>query len=63
MVIKKWSGGARLRSVIIMAVMTKPMNRAFVVAEDKSEEFKKVKKSSKLDEILKRVKALNIKSE
>lgn len=43
--------------------MAKPVNRAFIIAEEKSDEFKKVKKSSKLDEILKKVKALNIKSE
>ncbi|HGD0580607.1 TPA: hypothetical protein ACH354_002270 [Clostridium perfringens] len=37
-------------------------NRAFMVLEDKSEEFNRLKKSSKLDKILERAKDLNIKS-
>lgn len=38
-------------------------NRAFIVSEGKSEDFNKIKRSSKLDSILEKAKKLNIKSE
>ncbi len=49
------------RRGITMAVLAKPINRAFIIAEDKSEKFKNEKRSSKLDEILRKAKMINIK--
>lgn len=43
--------------------MKKPINRAFIIAEDKSEKFKNEKKSSKLDEILRKAKMIKLKNE
>lgn len=42
-----------------MAVLAKPINRAFVIAESKSNDFKRKKRSNKLDEILSKAKLLN----
>ncbi|XZM13940.1 hypothetical protein ACSXAR_06775 [Clostridium perfringens] len=39
MLIKKWSGRAKLRSVIIMAVMTKEMLINMNISSDKANDF------------------------
>lgn len=41
--------------------MEKPINTPFVIAKDKSNEFKNLKRSSKLDEILEKAKMIRIK--
>lgn len=41
-------------------VLAKSNNMAFIIEKDKSKEFKKKKRSSKLNEILKNAKLLNI---
>lgn len=51
----------RLQGVVRMAVLAKPINMAFIIAEDKAEEFKKLKRSEKLDDILRKAKMINIK--
>lgn len=42
-------------------IMEKPINIPFVIAEDKSNKFKNLKRSSKLDEILEKAKTIKIK--
>lgn len=42
-------------------IMEKPINTPFVIAKDKSNEFKNLKRSSKLDEILEKAKMIRIK--
>lgn len=42
-------------------IMEKPINIPFVIAEDKSNEFKSLKRSSKLDRILEKAKMIKIK--
>ena len=59
--IKRWNGKV-LRKREWIDMLAKPTNMAFIIEESKSETFKKIKKSSKLDEILKLAKGLNIKS-
>ena len=51
---KRFIGG------INMGILAKPINRAFIIAEGKSEQFKRQKRSSKLDEILRRAKAIKV---
>lgn len=41
--------------------MEKPINIPFVIAKDKSNEFKNLKRSEKLDEILEKAKMIKIK--
>lgn len=43
-------------------VMKMPINRVFIIAEDKSEKFKNEKRSSKLDEILRKAKMIKLKN-
>lgn len=59
--IKRWNGKVLGKREWI-DMLAKPTNMAFIIEESKSETFKKIKKSSKLDEILKLAKGLNIKS-
>ena len=51
---KRFTGG------INMGILAKPINRAFIIADGKSEQFKKQKRSSKLDEILRRAKTIKV---
>lgn len=44
-------------------VMKMPINKVFVLGEDKSEQFKNVKRSDKLDEILRKAKMIKLKNE
>lgn len=43
--------------------MKMPINRVFIIAEDKSEKFKNEKRSDKLDEILRKAKMIKLKNE
>lgn len=43
--------------------MKKPTNTAFVIAEDKSNEFKNLKRSEKLDKILENARMVKIKDD
>lgn len=43
--------------------MKKPTNTAFVIAEDKYNEFKNLKRSEKLDEILENARMVKIKDD
>lgn len=43
--------------------MKMPINKVFVLGEDKSEQFKNVKRSDKLDEILRKAKMIKLKNE
>ena len=43
--------------------MKRPINKVFVIDEDKSKQFKNVKRSDKLDEILIKAKMIKLKNE
>lgn len=43
--------------------MKRPINKVFVIDEDKSKQFKNVKRSDKLDEILRKAKMIKLKNE